>query len=159
MANEELHGPDMVGELLGKRQRRAYQTRNALSQRVVEAFDVSGLARYLADRLVLRCRNHLLIYHILIRVKRGVVTVRLRHLRPQILGTRVAAIAHVEGNDLAGLGSHGAPHPLLVGFLLHKAGQFIGLNLQALEQHIGLTGDRVNMQMIGPGLKTLDEKA
>jgi hypothetical protein len=39
----------------------------------------------------------------------------------------VAAIAHVKGNDLAGLGIHGDPHPLLVRFLLHKAGQFIGL--------------------------------
>ena len=47
----------------------------------------------------------------------------------------------------------------LVGFLLHKAGQFIGLNLQALDQHIVLTGDRLHMQMIGQGLKTLDEKA
>jgi hypothetical protein len=59
MANEELHGPDMVGELLGKRQRRAYQPRNALSQRVVEPFDVIGCVRSLADRLVLRCRNRL----------------------------------------------------------------------------------------------------
>ena len=59
MANEELHGPDMIGELLGKRQRRAYQPRNALSQRVVEPFDVIGCARSLADRFVLRCRNHL----------------------------------------------------------------------------------------------------
>jgi len=45
MANEELNGPAMVGELLGKRQRRAYQTRNALSQHVVEPFDVIGFAR------------------------------------------------------------------------------------------------------------------
>src|SRR4030095_10312367 len=45
MANEELNGTDMVGELLGKRQRRAYQTRNALSQRVVEPFNVIGFAR------------------------------------------------------------------------------------------------------------------
>jgi hypothetical protein len=45
MANEELKGTDMVGELLGKRQRRVYQTRNALSQRVVESFDVIGFAR------------------------------------------------------------------------------------------------------------------
>jgi hypothetical protein len=44
MANEELNGTDMVGELLGKRQRCAYQTRNALSQRVVEPFDVIGFA-------------------------------------------------------------------------------------------------------------------
>jgi hypothetical protein len=45
MANEELDGPDMVGELLGKRSRRTYQTRNALAQRVVEPLDVIGFAR------------------------------------------------------------------------------------------------------------------
>ena len=45
MANEERNGTDMVGELLGKRQRRAYQTRNSLSQRVVEPFEVIGFAR------------------------------------------------------------------------------------------------------------------
>jgi len=45
MANEELNGPDMVGELLGKRQRCAYQPRNALSQRVVEPFDVKPASR------------------------------------------------------------------------------------------------------------------
>jgi hypothetical protein len=31
MANEELNGTDMIGELLGKRQRLAHQTGHALS--------------------------------------------------------------------------------------------------------------------------------
>jgi hypothetical protein len=39
------------------------------------------------------------------------------------------------------------------------AGQFISFHLQALDQHIVLTGDRLDMQMIGQGLKTLDEEA
>jgi len=54
----------------------------------------------------------------------GVVvhSICLRDLGPQLLSTRVAAIAHVKGNDLAGLGIHGDPHPLFVGFLLDKAG-------------------------------------
>ena len=102
--------------------------------------------------------NHLRIHHILIGVKRGIVTVHFRNLRPPLLSTRVAAIAHVKGNDLAGLGIHGDPHPLLIGFLLHEAGQFIGFHLQALDQHIAGTGDGLDMQMIRQGLEALDQK-
>ena len=99
MANKELNSPDMVGELLGKRQRRAHQTRNALSQRVVEPLDVISFPRQLTDGSMLHRGNHLLIHYILIGVKRGMVTVRFRNLGPQLLSTRVAAIAHVKGND------------------------------------------------------------
>jgi hypothetical protein len=95
----------------------------------------------------------------LICVKRGVLTVGLRNLRPQVLGTRVAAIAHVKGNDLAGLGIHGDPHPLLVGFLLHKAGEFIGFHLKPLYQHIVGTGDGLDMEMIGQGLEAMNYPA
>src|SRR5262252_342177 len=82
MANEELNGTDMVGELLGKRQRCAYQTRNALSQRVVEALDVIRFPRKFGDRAVLCRRNHLLIHDILICIKRGILTVGLENLGP-----------------------------------------------------------------------------
>ena len=82
MANEELNGTDMVGELLGKRQRCAYQTRNALSQRVVEALDVIRFPRKFGDRAVLCRRNHLLIHDILICIKRGILTVGLGNLGP-----------------------------------------------------------------------------
>ncbi len=75
MTDEEFNGSDMVGELLGKGQRCADQPGHALPQRVVEPFDVIGFACQLADGFVLRRRNHLLIHHILIRVKRGVLTV------------------------------------------------------------------------------------
>jgi hypothetical protein len=44
VADEEFHGPDMVGELLGKGQRVAAQPCNALPQRVVAPFDVIGCA-------------------------------------------------------------------------------------------------------------------
>ena len=44
MTDEELNGPDMVGELLGKGQRCADQPGHALPQRVVEPFDVIGFA-------------------------------------------------------------------------------------------------------------------
>ena len=48
----------MVGELLGKRQRRAHQTRNALSQRVVEPLDVIGFPRQLTDGSMLTLVCH-----------------------------------------------------------------------------------------------------
>ena len=138
-----------------------YRGRGArgVAQRVVETLDVIGFAGELVDRAVLCRRNHLLIHHILIRVKGRVLTVRLRNLGPQLLSTRVAAIAHVKRNDLAGLGIHGDPHPLFVGFLLDKAGQFIGFHFKSLDQHIVLTGDGLDMQMIRQRCKALDEKA
>ena len=98
MAYEELDSTDMVSELLGERQRVADQPEDALAERVVEPLDVIGFPRELVDRTVLCHRNHLLIYHILIRVKRSVLTVGVRHLGPQVLGTRVAAITDVQGN-------------------------------------------------------------
>jgi hypothetical protein len=75
-----------------------------------------------------------------------------------MLGTRVAAIAYVKSNDLAGLGIHRDPHPLFVGFLLHKARQFIGFHLQPLYEHIAGTGDGVDVEMIRQGLEALDQK-
>ena len=42
--------------------------------------------------------------------------------------------------------------------LLDKAGHGISCYLKALAQHRMLTGDRVDMQRIGQGLKALDEK-
>ena len=53
VTDEELDGPDMVGELLGKGQRLAHQTGHPLTQRAVEAFDVIGFTGQFADGLVL----------------------------------------------------------------------------------------------------------
>src|SRR4029450_12972127 len=63
VTDEEFDSTDMIGELLGKRQRVAHQPGHALAQGVVKALDVIGLACQLADRFVLRRRNHLLIYN------------------------------------------------------------------------------------------------
>jgi hypothetical protein len=65
MTDEELNGTGMVHEFLGKRQRRAYQTGYALSQRIIEALDVIGFARQLADRPMLRRGNHPCVHDIL----------------------------------------------------------------------------------------------
>ena len=52
MADEELDGPDMVGELLGEGQRLAYQPGHTLAQRILKAFDVIG---FRANLLIARC--------------------------------------------------------------------------------------------------------
>ena len=53
MADEILDGPDMVGQLFGKRQSCAHETRNAWSQGVVEAFDVMRCAGFLRHGFML----------------------------------------------------------------------------------------------------------
>jgi len=47
VVDEELDGTDVVSQFLGDRHRVAHQTRNALSQGVVEAFNVIGFAGFL----------------------------------------------------------------------------------------------------------------
>jgi hypothetical protein len=63
---------------------------------------------------------------IVIRRERRLVTVRQRHIGPELLPALPTPIPPVEGNDVARLCIHGAPHPLLVGFLLHEALHLIG---------------------------------
>ena len=77
MANEILNGADVVVQLFGKRQRTAHQAGNALPQGVIKAFNVIGLASFFADRSVLGSGNHAFIHHILIRIKRRLLTVRV----------------------------------------------------------------------------------
>ena len=45
-----------------------------------------------------------------------------------------------------------------VRLLLHEAGYFVGFDLQTLDQHIAVTGDGLDMQMIRQGLEALDQK-
>ena len=45
VADEQLDGTNMIGELLGKRQRLTHQTGHTLTQRIVEPFDVIGFTR------------------------------------------------------------------------------------------------------------------
>jgi hypothetical protein len=49
VANQQRDGPDMMGELLGKRQRFADPPCNALTQGGVEPLDVIGFAGQLAE--------------------------------------------------------------------------------------------------------------
>jgi len=146
----------MTGELFGEGQLLAYQTGNALPQRIVEALDRVRFTHYFADRSMRRRGNHPCVYHALIGVKRGMLTVRLRNLRPQALGTLPDPIPQVKSHHLVGLGIHGHPSPLLVGFLLREAAQFIGFHLRASYQDIAVTGDRLDLQILRQRLEALD---
>jgi hypothetical protein len=112
MADEKLDGADVIRQVFGERQRLAHQTGNALPQGVVEAFNVIGFACLLRDGSVPLYRNHTCIGFILVRMKRGLFTVDLRNIGPQLFGH--------ERNDLTGCGVHRDPEPLPVGFLLYK---------------------------------------
>ena len=70
----------------------------------------------------------------------------------------MTAIADVKGNDLARLGVHGEPNPLFVRVLLHEAAHFIGFHLQALEHDVRMACDRLDMQMVRQGLKTVGDE-
>jgi hypothetical protein len=159
MTDEHLDGTNTMSELLGEGQRVTYQTGNALAQRVVEPLDVIGFTGQLADRLVLGGGNYPCVHHILIGVKRGGLTIDLRNLCPQSLGTLTATITHVKGNHLTCLGVHGEPNPLLVRLPLDEAGHFVGFHCKPLNHHIAVTAHRLDMQMIRQGLEALHQKA
>ena len=60
--------------------------------------------------------------------------------------------------DHLGLGVHGDPDLLLVGFLLHKAGHCIRFHLQASQHDVSVLGDGRDVEMIRQCLNALDKK-
>jgi hypothetical protein len=158
VADETLYGTDMVGQLFGERQRFAHQTRNALPQRVVEAFDMVSFAGFLRDGLMPLRRNYPCVSVILVRMKRGLFSVYQRDLGPECFGTVATPIADMKRDDLACLCAHGDPDPLPVGLLLHKTPHLIGLSFQPSHHHVGwMTGDP-DMEVIGAGGKAFYHK-
>jgi hypothetical protein len=132
--------------------------RNPLPQSVVEALDMIGCAGQLVNRSVLCSGNHPFIHHILIGVKRGVPTVRIRNLGLQALGTLTATITYMKGNHLAALGIHGDPNPLLIRLFLDEAAHFIRFHLKPPYHHITVIGDGLDMEMIRQCLEALDQE-
>src|SRR5437870_9659178 len=90
-----------------------------------------GFPRVLRDGFVTRRRNHTLIHLIEIRVEYRLLLIRLRYVGPQLFSTLPTSVPDVEGDDLARLGIHRDPDPLLVGFLLYEAPHRIGFRFQA----------------------------
>jgi hypothetical protein len=71
MASAELHSTDMVGALLGKRQRLAPSARKPRSQRMSATLEMVGGAGQLTDRSVWRGGPYSFVHHLLIGGKRG----------------------------------------------------------------------------------------
>jgi hypothetical protein len=65
----------------------------------------------------------------------------------------------MKGHDLTCLGVHRDPNPLLVGLLLHEARHFVRFYPEALNHHIWMSGNGLNVQMIGQRLNAVDQKA
>jgi hypothetical protein len=64
----------------------------------------------------------------------------------------------VKRNDLARLGIHGDPDPLLVGLLLHEAPHLIRFRFQAGHQDFCRLGGELGMEMSGTGCKAFHQK-
>ncbi len=77
MANEVFDGADVIGQLLGKRERLPDQTRDPLSQCAVESLDMIGYAALLFDNLMLIFWNHTLIRTPAICIESRIVPIAL----------------------------------------------------------------------------------
>ena len=97
--------------------------------------------------------------HLLVRIKRRLLTVCLGNLGPQLLGTLAAAITDVKRNDLSRFDIHCQPNLLLVLLLLDKARHLVGFDLQTLNHDIVVARDRLDIAMIRQRLKAIDDKA
>jgi hypothetical protein len=70
-------------------------------------------------------------------------------MAPQFPGAFATAIPDVKANDLAALGVHCQPNPLLVRLVLYEAGHVVGFDLKALDHDVRVTRDRHDIEMIG----------
>ncbi len=92
MANEVFDGADVIGQLLGKRERLPDQTRDPLSQCAVKPLDVVGDAHLLVDDSMLLFWNHTLIRLPAICIEPRMLPVELGYGFPQRFGTYPTAV-------------------------------------------------------------------
>jgi len=119
---------------------------------------VVGFAGFFRDGLVTLSRDDALLHFLLIGMKGSMVLLDLRNRGPQGFGTLAAAIADVKRNNLAGLGVHGDPHPLLLVLLLHKAPHCVRFSLELVDEYVGWTGGKPSMEMIGAVCQAFDHE-
>jgi hypothetical protein len=117
-----------------------------------------GCAGQLVNRSVLCNGNYPLIPYILISVKRGVLTVRIRNLGPQALGTLTGPITHMKGHHLTALGIHSDPNSLLIRLFLDEAAQFIRFHREPLYHHSTVPGDGLDIEMLRQSLEALHQE-
>jgi hypothetical protein len=111
---------------LGKGQRHAHKTGQALAQRVIPALHMSRFPCFLSYGCMLLLWDHCPVSRPKVREAMSLAVVVWNGL-PQALTCLFAAIAQCIGNHLPCLAAQGNPNPGLVRFFEHKRPQLIEL--------------------------------
>ena len=121
---EEEQARLMHQHRLGKGQRHAHKTGEALAQRVIPALHMSGLSRLFAHSRVLLLGNHASIYFQKVR-KAMAVAIRLRNRLPQPLTRLFTPLPNCIRHHLTRLTAQGDPNPRVVRFFEYERPQFV----------------------------------
>ena len=111
MADEILDRPDVVRQILRERERLAYQPRDPLPQRTVKPLDAARQPRPLAAGYVPLGRDDALVRLPVGAVEGRPPPIKVRDSLPQLARRLAAAVADVEGDDLASLFVESQPEP------------------------------------------------
>jgi hypothetical protein len=123
--DDEPQGHPVVETIrFGERQRFADLARKALPERVIQAFDMSSLPGFLANRVMLRRRQPVRITLPSIGKPRTSAVCQ-RDALPHLLTTGRVALAQEKTDDLAGPATQGDPQPAFLGFAGDKRPEFI----------------------------------
>ena len=133
MTDEILYRADVIGQLLGKRERLPDQSRDPLSDGTVESLDMIGDAPLFIDDPMLMVGNHTLICTPAIGIERGVLPVALRDCLPQRFGTLTTAVADMEGDDLPTVDIQSYRYPLFVGFVADEAEHLVDFGFKGAD--------------------------
>lgn len=129
--NEVPNRADMIDQLFRERERFADQSTATLAQRVVEAFNVVGLAARFADWSMTFRGQHGGIGLPEIAITHGALPVHCREGGPQLARDRFRACPDRHAHNLTSHPIERAPNPLLPAFLPHVRPQFITFQNQA----------------------------
>ncbi len=102
----------------------------------------------LSDSLMLGRRKHTGVSRVAIGIECRALTIHCGNPGPELLGTGLAAVANMKGQDLARLLIHGKPDLALVRFFLHETPQLVCLNVQTPEEHLTARCNGLQLQMV-----------
>jgi hypothetical protein len=122
---------EMIGKFFRERQRFSHQASNALPQRVVAPFNMTGFAAGFVHRAMSFRRQHLPIRRPEIRITHGTLPIHPRQGLPQPLGPLPIPAAEKHPHDFLACHVFGQPQPLLIAFVPDKGPQFVSFEGQA----------------------------
>ena len=80
--------------------------------------------------------NNALIGVVFISMENRLLLVAIGYGFPQFPRTAFTSIPHIKSDDLARLGIHGKPNPLLVFLIPHEAQHLVGFHLRPLNNNV-----------------------